>query len=431
MLNRIVKVGAGEMPALVWSFIYFFCLLSGYYILRPVRDEMGIQGGVQNLPWLFTATFLTMLAVVPLFGWLTGRFARRVVLPAVYWFFIANLALFFVAFQVPELQRHTARVFFVWVSVFNLFVVSVFWSFMVDLFNDGQGKRLFGFIAAGGTCGAIAGPALTTGLATTLGPINLLCVSAVMLAAAVMCIHRLIRWADMNRGLASSAKPEGQALGGRVWAGLRELARSPYLLGICFYLFCYTTLSTLLYLEMARLVADQFPSSHERTWLFGMLDLAVNLLTLLTQVFVTGRVLPRIGVTATLALLPAVAVLGFMVLGVAPLLAVLAAFGVIRRAGEFALSKPAREILFTVVPREEKYKAKNVIDTAVYRGGDMLSSWLIAALRGSGLGLPALSFAAVPVAAAWLAAAIWLGRRYETTAATRNSSPGDRSLPAG
>jgi AAA family ATP:ADP antiporter len=164
MLNRFVRAEAGELPALGWSFAYFFCLLSSYYILRPVRDEMGIQGGVQNLPWLFTATFLTMLAAVPLFGWLTARFPRRVVLPAVYWFFIANLMAFFIAFHVPELRPHAARVFFVWVSVFNLFVVSVFRSFMVDLFSDEQGKRLFGFVAAGGTCGAIAGPALTTGL---------------------------------------------------------------------------------------------------------------------------------------------------------------------------------------------------------------------------------------------------------------------------
>ncbi|MBX9810452.1 MAG: hypothetical protein K2Y16_02395 [Burkholderiales bacterium] len=176
MSKRIIDVQPHEIAALLWSFAYFFCLLCGYYILRPVRDEMGIQGGVQNLPWLFTATFLTMLAVVPLFGWLAARYPRRVMLPAVYWFFIANLLLFLAAFQVAALKPYVARVFFVWVSVFNLFVVSVFWSFMVDLFSAEQGKRLFGFIAAGGTCGAIAGPALTAGLAAPLGPINLLCV---------------------------------------------------------------------------------------------------------------------------------------------------------------------------------------------------------------------------------------------------------------
>jgi len=416
MLARLVKVERFEVPALAWSFAYFFCLLSAYYILRPVRDEMGIQGGVQNLPWLFTATFFTMLAAVPLFGWITARYPRRVVLPAVYGFFIANLALFFFAFQVDELRPYVARVFFVWVSVFNLFVVSVFWSFMVDLFSDEQGKRLFGFIAAGGTSGAIAGPALTTGLATTLGPVNLLWVSAALLALAVLCIHRLTAWSH-GRGAAPSPHARGAAeegsLGGSVWGGIVHLVRSPYLLGICFYLFCYTALSTLLYVEMARLVSVEFASPRERTQLFATLDLVVNVITLALQVAATGRMLSRIGVTATLALLPAFAALGFIVLGAAPTLTVLAGFGVLRRAGEFALSKPAREVLFTVVAREAKYKAKNVIDTVVYRGGDVLASWLVALLRGLGLGLSALSFAAVPLALAWLGAAVWLGRRYE------------------
>lgn len=423
MSIRLVNAQAHEIAALRWSFGYFFCLLSGYYVLRPVRDEMGIQGGVQNLPWLFTATFLTMLAAVPLFGWLTARFPRRVVLPAVYWFFAANLALFYIAFQAPGLAPYVARVFFVWVSVFNLFVVSVFWSFMVDLFSDEQGKRLFGFIAAGGTSGAIAGPVLTAALSGTLGPVRLLWISALLLGAALLCIHGLIRWADRNGDLAPSGAAKGPSLGGSVWAGLRDVARSPYLIGVCFYLFCYTTLSTLLYLEMARLVAEEFPSPHERTRLFAVLDLVVNLLTLAIQVFMTGRLLPRIGVTATLALLPAFAVLGFVVLGTTPLLAVLATFGVLRRAGEFALSKPAREILFTVVAREEKYKAKNAIDTAVYRGGDMLSSWIVAALRGLGLGLSALSFAAAGVAVAWLATSLWLGRRYELLRGRRVRQP--------
>lgn len=412
MLKRIINVQPREITALLWSFAYFFCLLCGYYILRPVRDEMGIQGGVQNLPWLFTATFLAMLAAMPLFGWLAARFPRRVMLPAVYWFFILNLLLFFAAFQIAALKPYVARVFFVWVSVFNLFVVSVFWSFMVDLFSDEQGKRLFGFIAAGGTSGAIAGPLLTAGLAPALGPINLLCVAAGFLAAAVLCIQRLAAWANSTQNNAAGP-PAGGAIGGGIWAGIRDVLRSPYLLGICFYLFCYTTLSTLLYLEMARLVSGEFSSPQERTRLFATLDLTVNALTLAIQLFVTARCFKRFGVTVTLALLPAAAVIGFAVLGLVPTLAVLIVFGVIRRAGEFALGKPAREILFTVVPREAKYKAKNVIDTVVYRGGDAVSGWLVAALRGLGLGLSALSFAAVPLALAWWLTAIWLGRKQK------------------
>jgi ATP:ADP antiporter, AAA family len=412
MLARVVQAQEREIPALLWSFLYFFCLLSAYYVLRPVRDEMGIQGGVANLPWLFTATFVSMLAVVPVFGWLTARFPRRTMLPAVYLFFVANLLVFFAAFQVPALTPWLARVFFVWLSVFNLFVVSVFWSFMVDLFSDEQGKRLFGFIAAGGTSGAIAGPALTTGLAQALGPVNLLLVPAALLAVAVLCIARLNAWSvQSTHAPGVPAASVGAALGGSVWAGVRDVASSPYLIGICFYLLCYTSLSTLLYLEMLRLVAAEFPAPGERTRLFAALDLAVNLLTLAVQVFLTARIFGRFGLTATLALLPAFAVAGFATLGLVPVLAVLVVFGVIRRAGEFSLSKPAREILYTVVPREQKYKAKNVIDTLVYRGGDAISSWVVTFLRSFGLGLSAMSFAAIPVAAAWLAVALWLGRR--------------------
>lgn len=412
-----------ERAAVLWAFIYFFCLLSAYYVLRPVRDEMGIQGGIAYLPLLFTATFLTMLAVVPVFGWLSARYPRRTMLPAVYLFFVANLIVFYAAFHIPALKPVLARVFFVWLSVFNLFVVAVFWSFMVDLFTDEQGKRLFGFIAAGGTSGAIAGPAVTTGLATTLGPVNLLPVSAALLAVTVVCIQRLNAWSarESSREITAARGTAGQALGGSAWAGLRDVLRSPYLLGICFYLFCYTTLSTLLYLEMVRLVAAEYQVPGERTRLFAALDLAVNLLTLAVQVLLTARILGRFGVTVTLALLPAFAVIGFAVLGLVPLLAVLIVFGVVRRAGEFALSKPAREILYTIVPREQKYKAKNVIDTLVYRGGDMLSSWLVSALRAMGLGLSALSFAAIPLAIAWTLIGVWLGRRYQAGRATANS----------
>jgi AAA family ATP:ADP antiporter len=412
---RALDLRPSERAAVLWAFVYFFCLLSGYYILRPVRDEMGIQGGIANLPLLFTATFLVMLAVVPVFGWLSARYPRRVMLPAVYLFFAANLIVFYGAFQIPALRPVLARVFFVWLSVFNLFVVAVFWSFMVDLFTDEQGKRLFGFIAAGGTGGAIAGPAVTAGLATTLGPVNLLLVSAALLAVTLICIKRLNAWSGREGGRqTAAARSAGEALGGSMWAGLRDVLRSPYLIGICLYLLCYTTLSTLLYLEMVRLVAAEYPVPGERTRLFATLDLAVNLLTLAIQVLLTARILGRFGVTATLALLPAFAVLGFAVLGIVPLLAVLIVFGAIRRAGEFALSKPAREILYTVVPREQKYKAKSVIDTLVYRGGDMLSSWLVSALRAMGLGLSALSFAAIPLAIAWTLIAVWLGRRYQS-----------------
>ncbi len=406
----VPEIRAEEKAAVVWSFLYFFSLLCAYYVLRPVRDEMGIQAGVHNLPWLFTATFGVMLLAVPLFGWLTARWPRRVVLPAVYAFFIANLLSFYAAFQVEAWRATAAHAFFVWVSVFNLYAVSVFWSFMVDLYSEEQGRRLFGCIAAGGTAGALAGPVITVTLATTTGAVPLLLASAALLGVSLYCIRRLSAWA----GRSESRGAMQRGLGGGVWDGIRAVLGSRYLLGICFYLFSYTVLSTLLYVETARLVAEAYPASAERTRLFAMLDLAVNGLTLAVQLFVTGEIIKRAGVTATLALLPAVGIAGFAVVALFPLLAVVLVFGVVRRAGEFALSKPAREILFTVVSRSEKYKAKNFIDTVVYRGGDALSSWLGAGIRSAGAGLSAVALAALPLSLAWLAVAVWLGRREES-----------------
>lgn len=281
---------------------------------------------------------------------------------------------------------------------------------MVDVFSEEQGKRLFGVIAAGGTQGAIAGPALTVGLVHTLGPIHLLLVSALLLAVAIICVWQL---GQRLRSPEARHPDSEQPLGGRIWAVLADVARSPYLLCICFYLFCYTMTSTLLYVEMMRLVPAEYPDSAKRTQLFASIDLLVNITTLRHQLFVTARVFERLGVPLTLALLPTFSVIGFLALGFTPVLMVLIVFGVVRRAGEFALSKPAREVLFTVLPREAKYKAKNVIDTLVYRSGDAISSSLTTALRSLGLGLSALCFLAAPLAAAWLTVAVWLGHRQQ------------------
>ncbi|MDB5924650.1 MAG: major facilitator superfamily 1 [Betaproteobacteria bacterium] len=424
MLTSLVKVEPSETRAVVWSFLYFFALLSSYYILRPVREEMGIQAGIGNLAWLFTATFCVMLAAVPLFGWLSARLPRRTLLPLIYGFFGANLVIFFVAFQIESLRVQTAQAFFVWLSVFNLFVVSVFWSFMVDLYTEAQGKRLFGFIAAGGTTGAIVGPAITASVVKLTGPVPLLLISAALLGFAIFCISRLNAWAAMeHRRGASAASARGEPVGGSIWAGVRSALGSPYLLGICAYLLCYTVLSTLIYVETLRLIAEAYDSPATRTQLFAGMDLGVNALTLVMQLTLTARMFERFGVTVTLALLPAFALIGFAALAVVPLLAILVIFGVIRRAGEFALSKPAREILFTVLPRAEKYKAKNFIDTVVYRGGDAASGWFSKALREQfGLTLSAVSCAALPIAAAWVAVALWLGRRHKNMAAPSSVS---------
>jgi ATP:ADP antiporter, AAA family len=404
---KLLRLEPVEGLAVTWAFVYFFLLLASYYILRPLRDEMGIAGGIDKLPWVFTGTFIAMLVAVPLFGFITQRLPRRRFLPLVYGFFILNLLLFYAAFQLDDWRAVTARAFFIWVSVFNLFVVSVFWSFMVDLFGSSQGKRVFGLVAAGGTAGAIAGPALTALLAAPLGPVNLLLVSALLLAGALLCIRQLRVWSEQRAPVPTAAQP----LGGSMFAGLTLIARSPYLLGIALFMLLFTTLSTFLYFEQAQVVANSFSSSGERTRFFALLDLAVNTLTVLTQLLITSRLLTRLGVAATLALVPLLSALGFTLLALTPGLAVLAGFQVLRRAGDYALTRPARELLYTVVDRETKYKAKNALDTVVYRGGDALAGWLVTGLKALGAGPAAIAWIAVPLALVWAGVAYWLGRR--------------------
>jgi len=409
VFDRLVQVRRDEMAAMWWSFAYFFCLLCGYYILRPVRDEMGIQGGVENLPWLFTATFFAMLAALPLFGWVSTRFPRRKLLPIIYLFFAANLLVFSVLIESGFAVEATARVFFVWLSVFNLFVVSVFWSFMADLFRNEQARRLYGFISAGGSLGALAGPSITAMLASEVGPGRLLLLSAGMLLLATICIQRLGAWATT----VSRRSAGGEALGGGIFAGITLALKSPYLMGIALYVVLGTALGTFLYFHQAAIVAEQIATSGERTALFAKIDFAVNALTLVCQIFVVNRLIRHFGVGFALVLLPVTAIAGFLLIGFFPTLAVLVAFQVLRRAGEYAIARPAREILFTVLTREEKYKSKNFIDTAVFRGGDAVSGWLFAGLQMLGMGFAGIAFAAVPIAMVWAGTGWMLGRSQE------------------
>jgi AAA family ATP:ADP antiporter len=412
ILHRLVQVRREEIAAMLWSFSYFFWLLCSYYVLRPVRDEMGIQGGVGNLPWLFTGTFLAMVAAVPLFGWVSSRFARSKLLPIIYLFFAANVLLFYAALESGIAPARTAQAFFIWVSVFNLFVVSVFWSFMADLFRNEQARRLYGFISAGGSTGALTGPIITAMLAPAIGPANLLPLSAVMLLAAVLCIYRLGAWSDRNPVDPSVGK-SADAIGGSMFSGVTLALKSPYLLGICLYVVLGTLLGTFLYFHQANIIAVDVPSSGERTALFAKIDFAVNVLTFICQLFVVGRLIGRFGVGFALTLLPIVAVAGFFAIGLMPTLTVLVVFQVIRRAGEYAIARPAREILFTVLNREEKYKSKNFIDTVVFRGGDAVSGWLFEGLRMIGLGFAGIAFAAVPIAVLWAGTGWWLGRNQD------------------
>ncbi|MFQ5545513.1 MAG: NTP/NDP exchange transporter [Acidiferrobacterales bacterium] len=420
-LRRLVDVEPAEVKALLWSFAYFFCLLCSYYIVRPMRDEMGIAGGVENLQWLFAGTFLVMLAMVPLFGWVTSRYPRRRFLPYVYYFFIAQVLIFFVLFRSDITHAYVARAFFIWASVFNLFIVSVFWSFMADTFSSAQAKRLFGFIAAGGTTGALMGPVLTAALAIHLGPTNLLLISAIFLGLAVSCVKKLIAWQQTsvvqpNATAKDLQTDEEKAMGGGLLAGLRLVLSSPYLLGICLLMLLFTTLATFLYFQQATIIRDTFVDSARRTAVFAVMDFAVNALTITIQIFLTGRLVRFLGLGLALALIPVLLGVGFLVLGFSPVLTVLVVVQVLRRAGNYAIMRPAREMLYTVLGKEEKYKAKNFIDTAVYRGGDAVSAWAYAGLTALGLGLSAIAFVAVPLAGIWAGIAYVLGRKREAMA---------------
>lgn len=417
---RLSGAKADEVVAALWSFLYFFALLAGYYVLRPIRDEMAMQVGAQALQELFLAVFLSMLVMVPLFGWLTRHFPRHRLLPWLYAFCVSNLVGFY--FVLEAGGHHSplvARVFYVWVSVFNLFVVSVFWSFMADIFNTEQARRLYGFIAAGGTLGALLGPLLTAGLVRLLGAKLLVLVSGCFLVLAIVAILRLRAWARHTGATGQAAgEAEQQALAGSVWSGLVDVLRSGYLLAICAFLFSYALLSTFLYFQTAELLPQAVANSVDRTRLLAQVDLAVNVLTLLVQTAAFGRLISRLGSRALLAVMPLLSIFGFAVFALWPLLAVLVGFGVLRRAGEYSISKPARETLFNALPAAQKYRAKNVIDTLVHRSGDTASAWIFNGLRLLGFSSIQISWLSVPIAAAWFAVAVWLGgqadKRYAT-----------------
>jgi AAA family ATP:ADP antiporter len=365
-----------------------------------------------------------MLAAVPLFGAVVAKLPRRRFIPLVYHFFVVNIAIFWVLLTLGSARQEIARVFFVWISVFNLFAVSVFWSFMADLFASEQGKRLFGFIAAGGSAGALLGPAVTVALAVVLGPVNLLIVAAVLLELAVVCARRLesaapkLRDNPIEAEAAAAApelaaRPESKGLGGGWLAGLAMVVRSPYLGGIALWVSLLSLAGTFLYFQQANIVAAASGDPAVRTRIFATIDLSVGILTIIVQFLATGRLISRFGVGRAAAFLPLVFGVGFLALAWTPAVIVVIAFQAVQRTANFAISNPAREVLFTVLEREEKYKAKNVIDIVVFRGADAVSGWLFALLRGAGLELSTISLATVPVATVWLVLALALGRAQE------------------
>lgn len=413
-----------EKRAVFVAFVYFFLLLCSYYLLRPLRDAMGAQAGLANLKWLFTATLVAMLVVTPFFGALVARVRRRLLLPATYGFFVANLLAFFVAFELDPSSTWTARVFFVWLSVFNYFVVSVFWSFMTDVFSREQARRLFGPIAAGGSAGAIAGPLLAQWLVGPFGVAGLVLFSSALLASTIYCIRWLGNWSCLEGAVALHERPEGdRRIGGSALAGLALLVRSPYLLGIAAIIVLASVAGTFMYFELQKLVAERYVDAVSRTEFFARLDLAVSLVAIVLQAFVAARVVERFKLSGALVLMPVAACASFAWLAASPVLMVLAATQIIRRAGEFGIGKPCREMLFTAVDAESRYKAKNVIDTLVQRASDTSGAWVHTALAGQGIALSGFAAVGAALMAVLIFVSVALARGYERRGEALSASP--------
>ncbi len=419
LVGRAVNVRPGEMPGLLAAFGYHFLLFTAYSILRPVRDSMGIAGGVENLDDLFGWTLVGMLVAMPLFGWVSGRFRRAVFLPWTYLFFVAQLAAFWLLFTSQADITGTAKVFFVWVSVFNLFVVSVFWSFMADLFDKEQGKRLFAFITAGASVGTIAGSAITTLLARAVGDVNLLLVSAALLASTIALMRYLLGWSARreDRGQRLDERP----IGGNPFAGLTRVLTSGYLSGIAAFVFLMAAVNTFLYLQQAELLSIHYPDRSERTAFLGGIEWVMSTATLLLQFFAVGRLTQRVGVAAMIVVVPLFVVAGFLLIAWSPTLATLVGVYIARRVGQYAIVRPCRETLYTTVDRESKYKAKNVNDTLVYRTSDyVVAKGHDAFVAAFAANLSVVAWLGAAVAGVWAAVAWMLGRAHERMAAGAN-----------
>jgi AAA family ATP:ADP antiporter len=426
LFTKIVEVKPNEIRALWLGFFFHFLILTGYYITKPIRDSIGASN-IEALPWMFTATLAAMLAANAAFAASVARMSRRKFIPFAYGFFIVVFVLFFIAMRSrPAVEQiWIGRGFFVWVSVFNLFNTAIFWAFMTDLFTVEQGKRLYGFIAVGGTLGAILGAYITKHYVREIGPANLLVIAAAMFAIAGFLV-RFFPHGFAKQHKAPAATRE-EPIGGSVWAGITHICRSPYLMGLAASILLYTTTSTWAYFQQSDLAREVLKTSTARTEFFGTLEIWVNSITVLIQIFLTGRLLKWFGVAFTLVSLPFLSMVGFAAMGIAASLAVLAVFQVARRAAAYALMRPSREILFTVLKREDKYKVKSVTDTLGYRTGDQLGAWSYHGLQGLRLDLNTISWIAVPITVGWCALSIWLARKQRTLA---NAQQRHESVPS-
>lgn len=411
LLQRVVAVQPSELRAVGWCWVYAFALLAANYILTPIRDQMAIAGGTRNLPWLFVATLIgTVLLNIP-FGWLVKKLPRSRFIPLAYRFLAVMLLLFAVAMHLAHGQQAVwlGRVFFIWISITNLFAISVFWQLNVDLFSPAQGKRLFGFIAAGATIGAIVGSAYVSGMARTVSPTVLLISAAALFELAVFCAGRLGRLSPVLHQKPEQAARDEKPVGGGILSGFSHAIRSPYLLTVSIFLMLYSVTSTFAYAQQATIVGHSLTDRAAQTAFLANINFGVNTLALVLQLFFTGRIVLSLGVAVALAILPVLTMGGFAALALSPTLMVIAVFQVIRRGVEYAVTRPAREVIYTVVSREDRFKTKGFIDTFVYRLGDQVGIWSSEIFREAGTG--AAPLVAIGVAFVWLLVAVWLGRR--------------------
>ena len=413
-IKATTKVESNELTATLLSFVFVFVLMSAYFILRPVRDSLSSDWTDEQLSWLWTSTFFFSLIAVVIYGAVISRIRFRVIVPSVYAFFAATFVGFYVLGTAFEDNDLVNRAYYVWLSVFSLYHLSVFWTFMSGLYNKEQAKRLFSIIAMGASAGAIVGPAIPAFFADNIGNLNLLLIAAVMLLVPIPIILKLesLRISDLGNEDVQADLARDKKLGGNPFSGIKTFVSNPYLLAIGLFILLYVVMNTFIYFELRKMMGDF--DREVRTQIWASIDLAVNSLAFLTALFATGRLATRVGMPATLALVPAFMIGGWVVVALSPVLAVLAGLQIVRRAGNYAITRPGREMLFTAVDAETRFKAKPVIDVVVYRGGDVLTAWLYTALTATlGLGLAGVAAISAVIAAVWAGAGIFLGRAYD------------------
>jgi len=412
-LTKISKIEASEAKAVLCSFLFVVVLMSAYYILRPVRDAMASDWTDAEVSWLWTLNFFISTAVVAVYGIAVSRFRFRLLVPAMYAIFALTFVVFYLLASTAADRTLVDKSFYVWVSVFSLFHISVFWSFMSDLFSKEQAGRLFSIIAAGASVGGLVGPSIPSFFSASLGTDNLMLIASLMLLIPIPIIFYLqsLKVSDLDNKEPELQAPRG-AIGGNPFAGFKMFFSNPYLLAIGLFIFLYTGISSFVYFELKNLLSAL--SRPERTAVWAQMDLAVNILSIATGLFATSRIVGKFGMPTTIALVPVMICVGLLILAVSPFLGAVVALQVIRRAGNYAVTRPAREMLFTRVDRETRFKAKPVIDIVAYRGGDMLMAWLFTGLtQGLGLGLAAVALVGAGIAALWSLVGIYLGRWFE------------------